>query len=50
MLDSETDSVWRERERLLEDARNVGLALIALAEEAAERFPAEVRVTDARQR
>lgn len=48
-LDNETDTVWRERERLLDDARNVGLALIALAEEAAERFPADVKVTDARQ-
>ena len=37
-LDGETDAVWRERARLLEDARSVGLALIALAEEAAERF------------
>lgn len=48
-LDNETDSVWRERERLLDNARDVGLALIALAEEAAERFPADVKVTDARQ-
>jgi hypothetical protein len=39
-LDNETDAVWRERTRLLEDARGVGTALIALAEEAAERFPA----------
>ena len=40
-LDNETDAVWRERTRLLvEDARGVGAALIALAEEAAERFPA----------
>jgi hypothetical protein len=40
-LDDETDSVWRERTRLLEDARTVGGALIALADEAAARFPAE---------
>ncbi len=38
-LDNETDSVWRERIRLLEDARGTGSALIALAEQAAERFP-----------
>jgi vacuolar-type H+-ATPase subunit H len=40
-LDEETDSVWRERTRLLEDARTVGTALITLAAEAAARFPAE---------
>jgi cell division septum initiation protein DivIVA len=39
-LDNETDAVWRERARLVEDARGVGAALIALSEEAAERFPA----------
>jgi DivIVA protein len=40
-LDNETDAIWRERTRLLDDARSVGLALIALAEEAQERFPGE---------
>jgi cell division septum initiation protein DivIVA len=40
-LDEETDTVWRERTRLLEDARTVGQQLIALTEEAAARFPAE---------
>ncbi len=40
-IDEETDTVWRERTRLLEDARNVGSALIALSEAAAARFPAE---------
>jgi hypothetical protein len=45
-IDGDTDAVWRERARLLTDARDVGLALIALAEEAAERFPAEVRTTE----
>jgi hypothetical protein len=39
-LDGETDSVWRERERLLEDVRVVSAALAALADQAAERFPA----------
>jgi hypothetical protein len=39
-LDSETDSVWRERERLLEDVRVVSAALAALADQATERFPA----------
>jgi hypothetical protein len=40
-LDEETDTVWRERTRLLEDADTVGNALIALAAEAKARFPAE---------
>jgi hypothetical protein len=40
-LDEETDSVWRERTRLLEDARTVGGALISLADESAARFPPE---------
>jgi DivIVA protein len=39
-LDGETDSVWRERERLLEDVRVVSAALAALADQASERFPA----------
>ncbi|HEY3725565.1 MAG TPA: DivIVA domain-containing protein [Solirubrobacteraceae bacterium] len=38
-LDNETDSVWQERRRLIEDARTTGTALITLAEEAIERFP-----------
>jgi cell division septum initiation protein DivIVA len=40
-LDSETDSIWQERSRLLEDVRNVATALFSLAEEAAERYPEE---------
>ncbi|MGH2859273.1 MAG: DivIVA domain-containing protein, partial [Solirubrobacteraceae bacterium] len=39
-LDSETDSVWRERERLLDDLRVVSLALATLADDASARFPA----------
>jgi cell division septum initiation protein DivIVA len=39
-LDNETDSVWRERERLLEDVRAVSAALATLADQASERFPA----------
>jgi cell division septum initiation protein DivIVA len=45
-LDNETDAIWRERARLLDDARDVGLALIALAEEALERFPEESKTGD----
>ncbi len=41
-LDAETDSVWRERERLLEDLRGVSASLASLADRAQERFPADV--------
>ncbi len=44
-LDSDTDAIWRERERLLEDARSVATALFTLIDEAAERFPAETERT-----
>ena len=40
-LDTETDAVWRERSRLIEDVRSVATALFSLAEEATERFPSE---------
>jgi hypothetical protein len=40
-LDSETDAVWAERARLIDDVRNVATALFSLAEDAAERFPEE---------
>lgn len=40
-LDSETDSVWQERARLVEDVRTVATALFSLAEDAAERYPGE---------
>jgi len=40
-LDDETDSVWRERERLLEDTRTVSGALASLVDEAEARFPAD---------
>jgi cell division septum initiation protein DivIVA len=39
-LDAETDAIWRERERLLEDVRVVSAALTSLADQASERFPA----------
>jgi hypothetical protein len=45
-LDTETDVVWRERERLLEDVRVVSAALASLADEASERFPAEARPSE----
>jgi hypothetical protein len=40
-LDEETDQVWRERARLLEDVRDVSASLASLADQADERFPAE---------
>jgi hypothetical protein len=46
-LDGETDSVWRERERLLEDVRAVSAALASLADQASERFPAAPEATPA---
>jgi DivIVA domain-containing protein len=38
-LDEETDAVWRERERLLDDVREVSVTLATLADTASERFP-----------
>ena len=40
-LDEETDAVWGERERLLEDVRLVSASLSRLADDAADRFPAD---------
>jgi DivIVA protein len=39
-LDSETDRIWAERHRIVEDARELARQLLALADSAAERFPA----------
>jgi cell division septum initiation protein DivIVA len=36
----DTDALWQERLRLIEDAQGTAVALSALAEEAAARFPA----------
>jgi cell division septum initiation protein DivIVA len=40
-LDSDTDQIWQERARLIEDVRTVATALISLAEDAVGRFPPE---------
>jgi vacuolar-type H+-ATPase subunit H len=40
-LDVETDRVWAERQRIVEDARDLARQLLALADSAAERFPAD---------
>jgi hypothetical protein len=39
-LDEETDAVWRERQRLLADVREVSVTLGTLVEAAVDRFPA----------
>jgi hypothetical protein len=38
-VDGETDAVWHERRRLIEDVRTTATALFALAEDAIDRFP-----------
>jgi cell division initiation protein len=38
-LDSDTDRIWVERHRIVDDARDLAQQLLALAETAAERFP-----------
>ncbi len=38
-LDTETDTVWAERMRLIDDVRNVASSLFSLAEDASDRFP-----------
>jgi hypothetical protein len=38
-LDVETDRIWEERLRIVEDARELARQLIILADSAAERFP-----------
>lgn len=40
-LDAETDRIWSERHRIVEDARELASQLLALAESASARFPAE---------
>jgi cell division septum initiation protein DivIVA len=39
-LDTETDRIWAERHRIVEDAQDLARQLLSLAEAAAERFPA----------
>ena len=45
-LDLETDVVWQERAKLLEDARNVAGELVALVERAELRFPEDLKSAD----
>ena len=46
-LDSETDRVWAERHRIVEDVRELANSLLGLADSAIERFPAATEETDA---
>jgi cell division initiation protein len=39
-LDAETDRIWAERQRIVDDAQQLAQQLLALASSAAERFPA----------
>lgn len=45
-MDAETDVVWQERSRLLEDARAVATELAALVDRAEARFPEELKTAD----
>lgn len=38
-LDADTDRIWAERHRIVEDARELASQLLAIADSAAERFP-----------
>ncbi|HWE33493.1 MAG TPA: hypothetical protein VG410_08415 [Solirubrobacteraceae bacterium] len=38
-LDAETDRIWEERQRIVEDARELARQLMTLADAALERFP-----------
>ena len=40
-LDAETDRIWAERHRIVQDTHELARQLVGLAESAAERFPAE---------
>jgi chromosome segregation ATPase len=40
-LDAETDRIWAERLRIVEDTRDLARQLLALSDSAADRFPAD---------
>jgi cell division septum initiation protein DivIVA len=46
-LDAETDRIWSERHRIVQDTHELARQLVGLAESAAERFPAEEVAPDA---
>lgn len=45
-LDAETDRIWAERDRIIDDARQLSQQLLQLVNEAAQRFPAEEGPTE----
>lgn len=45
-LDADTDRIWAERDRIVQDARDLAQRLLRLADDAAERFPAEEVVVE----
>ncbi|MGI8715541.1 MAG: DivIVA domain-containing protein [Solirubrobacteraceae bacterium] len=46
-LDADTDRIWLERQRIVADAEDLAGQLVALAREAAERFPTDDEVAAA---
>jgi uncharacterized protein with HEPN domain len=46
-LDADTDRIWVERHRIVDDARELAQQLMLLADSAAERFPAVEEVPEA---
>ena len=44
-LDAETDRIWEERHRIVEDTRSLAAQLLSLSEAAIERFPADEEPT-----
>ena len=44
-LDAETDRIWAERHRIVEDAQTLASELVAIAQAAGERFPAAAEPT-----
>ena len=46
-LDAETDRIWSERHRIVEDTRELAQELLTLTDSATDRFPAEATVEQA---
>ncbi len=46
-LDAETDRIWSERHRIVEDTRELAQELLTLTDSATDRFPAEAASVDA---
>jgi cell division septum initiation protein DivIVA len=45
-LDAETDRIWAERHRIVEDTRELARELLTLTDSAADRFPPDPTATD----